>query len=98
MFPDPVAIGSAEWSEIGKLLQNLWLYLVLIATFGIVILTAHAVIPSLISTRQVPQSANLLRFSLTVAGLGILVIAIILLIFTIEVARVIEIFYDRYWI
>lgn len=98
MFPDPVAIGSAEWSEIGKLLQNLWLYLVLIATFGIVMLTAHAVIPSLISTRQVPQSANLLRFSLTVAGLGILVIAIILLIFTIEVARVIEIFYDRHWI
>lgn len=98
MFPDPTAIGSIEWSEFGRLLHNLWFYLALIFTFSIITLTAHAIIPSLVSTRHIPRSANLLRFSLTIAALGILGMALTLLAYTVGVARVIEVFYDRYWI
>ena len=98
MMPDPSAIGSFEWSEIGKLLHNLWFYLALIFTFAIIMLTALAIIPSLVSTRHLPASANLMRFSLVLSGLGTLGLAAMLLFYTVDVARVIEIFYDRYWI
>ncbi|MEE8159666.1 MAG: hypothetical protein V3T78_09945 [Dehalococcoidia bacterium] len=98
MFPDPAPIGSFEWSEIGKLLHNLWFLLALASAFAMIMLTAHAIIPSLVSTRHLPPSANMLRFSLTLTGLGILGLALTLLAYTVGVARVIEIFYDRYWI
>ena len=97
-MPDPGAIGSFEWSEIGKLLHNIWYYFALIIAFAFIMLTALAIIPSLVSTRQLPQSANLLRFSLVLTGLGILGLAITLMVYTVDVARVIGIFYDRYWI
>ena len=98
MFPDPTAIGSIEWSEIGRLLHNLWFYLGLIFAFAVTSLIAHAIIPSLVSTGHLPRNANLLRFSLTIAALGILGGALTLLAYTVGVARLIEVFYDRYWI
>ena len=98
MMPDPSAVGSFEWSEIGKLLHNLWFYLALIFPFALLMLTSFALIPSLVSTGQLPKSAQLMRFSLFMAGMGLLGLAAVLLFYTVEVARVIEVFYDRYWI
>jgi len=97
MTPDPSAVGSFEWGEIGKLLHNLWFYWALIIAFAFLMLTAFAVIPSLVSTRHIPPTANLLRFSLIIVGLGILGLALTLLSYTVDVVRVIDIFYDRYW-
>ena len=98
MLPDPIAIGSLEWRELGTLLHNLWFYLLLIATFAVTMLTAHAVIPSLISTGHLPRSAGLLRFSLTIAAMVILAFALTVLSFAVNLAYVIERFYDRFWI
>jgi hypothetical protein len=98
MLPDPIAIGSLEWREIGALLHNLWFYLCLIVTFAVTMLTAHAIIPSLISTGHLPRSAGLLRFSLTVTALVILAFALTVLSMAVNMAYVIETFYDRFWI
>ncbi len=98
MLPDPIAIGSLEWRELGALLHNLWFYLLLIATFAVTMLTAHAVIPSLISTGHLPRSAGLLRFSLTIAAMVILAFALTVLSLAVNLAYVIERFYDRFWI
>ncbi len=98
MLPDPTAIGSYEWSEIGQLLNNLWFYLASVVTLALTLLVAHAVIPSLVSTGHLTQSANLLRFSLTIAALGVLGLALTILAYTVNLARIIELFYDRYWI
>jgi len=97
MMPDPGAIGSFEWSEIGQLLHNLWYSFALIIAVAFIMLTALAIIPSLVSTRQLPRDANLLRFSLIITGLGLFGLAATLMVFTVDVARVIGIFYDRFW-
>lgn len=98
MMPDPGAIGPFEWSEIGKLLHNLWFYYALIIAFAFTMLTAMAIIPSMVATRHLPPTASLVRFSLVLTALAILGLALTLMIYTADVARVIEIFYDRYWI
>ena len=98
MMPDPTAIGSFEWSELGKLLHNLWYYLALIVVFAGTMLTAMAIIPSLVSTRHLPASANQFRFSLVLASLAFLGLGLTLMIYTEDVARVIGRFYDRWWI
>ncbi len=97
MLPDPIAIGSLEWREIGTLLHNLWFYLCLIVSFAVTMLAAHAIIPSLISTGHLPKSAGLLRFSLTVTALVFLAFALTVLSMAVNLAYVIETFYDRFW-
>jgi hypothetical protein len=98
MMPDPAAIGPFEWSEIGKLLHNLWFFLALNFTFAITMLTAHALIPSLVSTGHLPRSANLLRSTITLGALAILGLSVTLMFYTQDVAKVVERIYDRYWI
>lgn len=61
-------------------------------------LIAHAVIPSLIATGHLPRRAGLLRFSMTIAGLVFLAFALTVLSMAVNLAYVIESFYDRFWI
>ena len=97
-MPDPSAIGSFEWSELGKLLHNLWFYLALIVVFAFTMLTALAIIPSLVSTRQLPAAASHFSFTLSLAALAFLGLGITLMIYTENVARVLGRIYDRWWI
>ena len=83
MFDDPKALTSVEWNNIHMYLQWFWIYFPIVVTFGLTLLTAHAFIPSLINTGQLPESMNRLRVPMTgfaallvVAGVGILVLGI----------------------
>ncbi len=83
MFDDPKALTSVEWTNIHLYLQWLWIYFPIVVTFAITLLTAHAIIPSLVNTGQLPESTQRLRIPLTgfavllfVAGVVILVLAI----------------------
>ena len=83
MFDDPTALTSAEWNNIHLFLQWFWIYFPIVATFAITMLTAHAIIPSLVITGHLPESTQRLRMPLTgfaalvfVAGVVILVLGI----------------------
>ena len=95
---DPAAISSFAWSEIGSLLHNLWFNLGLVIAVATLFLTSLAIIPSLVSTRHLPPSANLTRLSLNLTALAIVGSASMLLFYTVDLARIIEVFWDRYWI
>ena len=98
MMPDPAPITSLSWAEIGKLLHHMWYYFALIIAFGALTLTSIAIIPSLISTNALPKSANLLRVSIFITGLGCLALALVVLGSIIEMAELLDRIYDRYWI
>ncbi|PKB71669.1 MAG: hypothetical protein BZY87_04145 [SAR202 cluster bacterium Io17-Chloro-G6] len=83
MFDDPKALTSEEWRNIHLYLQWFWIYLPIVVTFALTMLTAHALIPSLVNTGQLPESMQRLRPILTgfaallfVAGVVILVLGI----------------------
>ena len=61
MFEDPKALTSTDWQNIHMFLQWFWIYLPIVLTFGITLLIAHAFIPSMIMTGQLPESANKAR-------------------------------------
>ncbi len=80
---DPKALTSVDWNNIHMFLQWLWIYLPIVVTFAITLVTAHALIPSLVSTGHLPESTQKLRIPLTgfavllfAAGAVILVLAI----------------------
>ncbi|MBC8279591.1 MAG: hypothetical protein H8E48_02290 [Chloroflexi bacterium] len=83
MFEDPKALTGTDWHNIHMFLQWFWIYLPIVLTFGITLLTAHALIPSMIITGHLPESANKFRLPLTgvaaiafAAGVVILVLMI----------------------
>lgn len=83
MLDDPKALTSVEWNNIHMFLQWFWIYLPILLTFGITLLTAHAIIPSMVQAGQLPESAQKLRVPMTgfaallfIAGVVILVLMV----------------------
>ena len=70
---DPKALTSVDWDNIHLFLQWFWIYFPIVVTFGITLLTAHAIIPSLVTTGQLPESTQKLRIPLT--GFAVLLFA-----------------------
>ena len=98
MFDDPKALTSANWNDIHVWLVWFWTYLPLVITFALTMLTAHAVIPSLINTGQLPASAGRWRMPLTGFACLVLVAAVVVLVLGINSTLDLEKFWDRYLI
>jgi len=96
MFDDPKALTSVEWNNIHLFLQWFWIYFPLVVIFGLTLLTAHALIPSLVITGHLPESAQRLRVPLT--GFAALVFAAGVVIFVLVVNTALDVrqIYDRF--
>ncbi|MDA0263555.1 MAG: hypothetical protein O3A93_05435 [Chloroflexi bacterium] len=98
MFEDPKALTSVEWNNIHLFLQWFWIYSPIVVTFGVTMLTAHAFIPSLIHTGQLPESANRLRAPLTGFAAMLVIAGVILLILVVNSALDVRQVYNRFLI
>jgi hypothetical protein len=98
MFDDPKALTGANWNDIHVWLVWFWTYLPLVITFALSMLTAHAVIPSLVSTGHLPASASRLRMPLTGFAFLVFIAAVVVLVLGINSTLDLEKFWDRYLI
>lgn len=98
MFDDPKALTSANWNDIHVWLTWFWIYLPLVITLGLTMVTAYAIIPSLIITGHLPASASRLKIPLT--GFAFLVFVAAIVIFVLVVNSTLDVakFWDRYLI
>ena len=92
---DPKALTSTDWHNIHLFLQWFWIYFPLIATFAITMLTAHALIPSAVSTGHLPERASRLKLPLTLFALLVLAGAIVILILGINSTLDVRNVWDR---
>ena len=65
---DPKPLTTAEWAEVGNALKFLWLALGFALVAGPSLLTAHAIIPSVIDTKTVPAKWAKFRAPLYAIG------------------------------
>lgn len=98
MFDDPKALTSANWNDIHVWLTWFWIYLPLVITFAVTMLTAHAVIPSLIATGHLPASTARWRWPLSGFAFLVFVAAVVVLVLGINKTLDVENFWDRYLI
>ena len=100
-MPDPGPITTAIWQDIGEQLIWLILFVIFIIGFGMNLLLAHAILPSLFITGELPakisEKVPQLRRALYMAALGSLIVAIVFLGLTIAATAVIGDFYERWW-
>jgi hypothetical protein len=78
-MPDPDQVTSADWANIHNWLTLLWIYFPVVIGFAFTMLIAHAWIPSMVMTGQLPPIANRARIPLTLLALVALVLAAILM-------------------
>ncbi|MCH7712868.1 MAG: hypothetical protein IIC99_04500 [Chloroflexi bacterium] len=95
MFQDPKALTAIDWQNIHLLLQWLWIYLPLIVTGSVTLVTAHAVIPSLVITGHLPPPALRLRVPLTAFAVVVLAVAAVVIGLALNQATTVENFWDR---
>lgn len=95
---DPSAIGSAQWSEIGSLLTNLWVVVLLIVLFATNMLIGHNFLPSLVASHHLPPTVQRTRpvfYALALACFGL---ALFFLSRVVDIAGVLRAFWPDYWI
>ena len=96
MFEDPKALSSANWNDIHLWLTYFWIYVPLVLTFAFTILTAHALIPSLINTGHIPTSVGRLRIPLTFFAALVFIAAVFMMVLTINKTLDLAKFWDRW--
>ena len=95
MLEDPKALTSVEWNNIHMFLQWFWIYFPIVVTFGLRLLVANAVIPSMVSTGQLPESTQKLRVPLTGVAALLFVAGAIILSLGINAQLDVKAIYDR---
>ena len=95
---DPAAIGSTEWSEIGKLLSNFWAVVLFVILFATNMLLGHNFIPSLVASKDIPNGWQKARPAFYTLALVCLSLAFFFLYRVIDYAGVLHKIWPDYWI
>ena len=94
---DPGSLNIADWLMRLNALRILWLCLLMAPAAAVSLLTAHAIIPSLVDSHAISRNWSLIRFPLYLFGLGTLFIVIILFIIAFANMAFLSDFYPRFW-
>ena len=95
---DPAAINAESWSDIGNWLHWLWAYLFSIIILAGTFLTAHAIIPSLVSSGHLSSNFLKLRRPMYLGAIVFLGLAMLFLTWTVNNTYLLEKIYNRFWI
>ena len=99
MYTDPNYLTTEIWDGIALTLRLIWILFILIFFFVVNFLTAHALIPSLLSTKSIPAKSPKLRPILYLVALIFFVAFVATFYITLDSNGIItQLFYDRKWI
>lgn len=95
---DPVSINTGLWSDITTWQVFLGLYLVFIVATAFTFLTAHAIIPSLVSSGHLPRMFLKLRPPMYLGVAVFIAGAVVMMVVTVNNTLLLEDLYNRFWI
>ncbi len=96
---DPRSLGADEWGQISRLMVFLFLFTGLGLTSALGFLLGHAIIPSLVESRDVPRSANAVRWIAYPVSILALALTLYALTRALMLAlAVMQSVYPRFWI
>lgn len=95
---DPDFVTTQVWHQLSLMLRFLWVYVFFIIGFAFNFLLAHAVIPSLVDSGQLPARIARLRPLFYLSALGSLTAALLFAVLTAVNADVTQLVLKRWWI
>ena len=96
-MPDPQFIGAEQWARIGELVRWLWLMLVSAIIFAFSFGIAHAWMPSLEASGELPPRLRKARPLFYATALVGAVLFAVFLALAVSASGVIWDIYDRWW-
>ncbi len=94
---DPQSLTPSEWAEVGTALKFLWAALGLAVVAGLSLVSAHAVITSLVDTETISARWSRLRPPLYLAGIAAVIGLVVCLFLAVQNLSWLDTFYSRYW-
>ncbi len=79
-------------------LQWFWIYFPIVVTFAMTLLTAHAIIPSLVITGHLPESTQKLRLPLTGFAVILFGAGVVMLVLVVNASLDVRNVWDRFLI
>ena len=95
---DPLPVSAAAWSDIGNWLHWLWAYFFCIVILAFTFLSAHAIIPSLVSSGHLPATFLKLRRPMYLGVAVFIGLAGLFMAWTVDNSYLLENLYNRFWI
>ena len=95
---DPSYVSSDIWHDLSTMLRLFWVYLFVIIGFASNFLVAHAIIPSLVDSGQLPVRIARLRPLFYLGAFSILAVAVVVAVLAIMSADVAGRIFGRWWI
>ena len=95
---DPAFVTNEIWHNISGMLRFLWVYVFFIIGFALNLLIAHAIIPSLVGSGQIPERIANLRPVFYLASGGALVFALAALVISMLQVGIVTDVFNRWWI
>ena len=95
---DPAFVDNEIWHGISGMLRFLWVYVFFVSGAAFNFLIAHAIIPSLAGSGQIPERAAKLRKFFYLSAGGIMVIAVAALVISMAQVGVVGDVFNRWWI
>ena len=95
---DPAFLTNFEWTELGKTITLLWVFLLLIVLFAANLILAHVFIPSLVSTGHLPE--RILRLRNPLYGVAILFFGVAMYVIALasDRAHIVEDIWPRWYL
>lgn len=94
---DPQPLSASEWAQIGTVLKFLWAALGCAIVAGFSLLTAHAIITSLVDTNTISAKWSNLRPVLYFVGIVAVIGVIACFVLAALNLEWLDILYSRYW-
>ena len=96
---EPANLDVNDWQRLHTLLVSLYLLVALVLPGAIAFLVAHAVIPSLILTRQLPAPFGRYRVGLYMVAAEAALVGTVLLVRVVRLGHaILQDLYPRWWI
>ena len=95
---DPAPLANPEWLDIGKLLTALWGMVALVVFLATNVLIGHIFIPSLVASGHIPEQAQKTRPVFYVLALASFGATLFLLSEVVDLAGVLRIIWEDFWI
>ena len=95
---DPAPLAAAEWTEIGKLLNNLWIMVALVVFMATNLIIGLMFIPSLVASDQLPANVQKTRPLFYSLAVGSFVLTLVFLAQAVDQSGVIRDIYETFWI
>ena len=95
---DPLQLTAADWNQVERTLGFLWVFWLTVVSAALLLLIAHAIIPSLVTTGHLGPQVQRVRPVVYIIAILVSLVAIYAFVGFVNESSVLRTIYTKVWI